>query len=67
MLVKHVKLPVFDGTEHVEGFFAQFEQSCTLLNATPAVMKTLLIGQLKGNVNSWAMGQRNKLLNLTYF
>jgi hypothetical protein len=66
MMMKHVKLPQFDGTDNVEGWFFQFEESCDALDATPSNRKVLLLGQLKGTAHAWALGKRSQLATLTY-
>ena len=63
---KHVKLPEFDGTQNVRGFFVMFELGCKELGLGEESKKASLVGRLKGSAAAWAQGLAEELYVLSY-
>lgn len=57
-ILKHVKLPEYDGKRDVNNFFTMFEKTSHALGATgdEEMMSTLLLGRLKGAALAWVQG-----------
>ena len=51
---RHVRLPDFDGTQNVAGFFVMFELGCEEMQLGDASKKASLVGRLKGSAAAWA-------------
>ena len=63
---RHVRLPEFDGTQDVDGFFVMFELGCDEMGLSSTLKKASLVGRLKGAAAAWAQGLSTQLYSLSY-
>ena len=63
---RHVRLPDFDGTQDVDGFFVMFELGCEEMGLGDSSKKASLVGRLKGAAAAWAQGMGERLYTLSY-
>jgi hypothetical protein len=54
--LRHLRLPDFDGTQPVDGFFTMFELGCEEMDMDEGSMRATLMGRLKGAAQAWAQG-----------
>jgi hypothetical protein len=57
-LMRHIKLPEYDGKKDALNFFAVFERACASLGVRQddEMMGTYLLGRLKGTAQAWVQG-----------
>ena len=63
---RYIRLPDFDGTQDVDGFFVMFELGCKEMGMQDESKKACLVGRLKGAAAAWAQGLGERLYEMFY-